>query len=460
MLQIYNTLTKQKTPFKPLTPGEVKLYVCGMTVYDYCHIGHARVLVVFDIITRYLRINGYHVTYVRNITDIDDKIITRANKKQQSVSELTDVFIDAMHQDAQALGVLPPDKEPRATDWIESMITMINTLIDKGYAYVADNGDVNYDVTRFAEYGKLSHKTLDDLQAGARVDIEQSKRCPLDFVLWKKAKAGEPSWPSPWGEGRPGWHIECSAMSTTELGTHFDIHGGGFDLQFPHHENEIAQSVAATGDPFVNTWMHVGFVQINREKMSKSLGNFFTIRDVLALYPAEVVRYFLLSSHYRSPLDYSDAALNNAKAALNRFYLALRDVTPTASTESIGDYRERFMAKMDDDFNTPEALAVLFDLTRDINHAKAQQDLTKAQQLAGQLHELANILGLLTNEPADFLQQTADGLFAQQIDALIDERNRARAEKNWAQADKVRQQLVDAGVILEDGATGTTWRRK
>lgn len=460
MLSIYNTLAKKKSPFSPLTPGKVKLYVCGMTVYDYCHIGHARVLVAFDVITRYLRTSGYDVTYVRNITDIDDKIIARANEQQQPVSELTATFIEAMHQDAQALGVLPPSKEPRATDWIKPMITMIQTLLEKGYAYIADNGDVNYDVKRFADYGKLSHKNLDDLQAGARVDIEQTKRCPLDFVLWKKAKPSEPSWPSPWGEGRPGWHIECSAMSTTELGTHFDIHGGGFDLQFPHHENEIAQSVAATDAPFVNTWMHVGFVQINKEKMSKSLGNFFTIREVLTRYPAEVIRYFLLSSHYRSPLNYSDEALNNAKAALNRFYLALRDITPVAVTKPIGDYRARFIEKMDDDFNTPEALAVLFDLVRDINHAKSHNDMPQAEQLAGELQALADMLGLLSADSASFLQQAVDGLSAEQIDALIDERNQARAQKNWMRADEVRQQLLDAGVILEDKANSTTWRRQ
>ena len=388
MLKIYNTLTKEKDVFVPRQPGKVGMYVCGMTVYDYCHVGHARVMVVFDVVARYLRASGYDVTYVRNITDIDDKIIKRAQENGEEMNELTARFIAAMHEDAAALAVLPPDQEPRATASMEAIVQMILALMERGYAYQAGNGDVYYAVSRFAHYGALSGKRLEDLRAGERVAVDEAKDDPLDFVLWKAAKLGEPSWEAPFGPGRPGWHIECSAMSTQCLGEHFDIHGGGMDLMFPHHENEIAQSEGATGHKFVNYWMHNGFVQINEEKMSKSLGNFFTVREVLKQYRPEVVRYFILSSHYRSPLNYSTANLDSAKAALDRFYTALRDV-PVTGTPNIAmdasDYVVRFRAAMDDDFNTPEALAVLFDLVRDLNRAKSSDDQDEASGLAGML---------------------------------------------------------------------------
>ncbi|MCD6055083.1 MAG: cysteinyl-tRNA synthetase [Gammaproteobacteria bacterium] len=460
MIVIYDTLTKQKRPFEPLEKGKIKMYVCGMTVYDYCHIGHARVMVAFDVILRYLRFKGYEVTYVRNITDIDDKIIARAKEQHQTVFELTKRFIDALQEDEKKLKVLPPTSAPRATDWISSMIQMITTLIEKGHAYLSSTGDVNYAVQTFKEYGKLSHKHLEDLQAGARVDVNEEKRSPLDFVLWKQAKPDEPAWLSPWGEGRPGWHIECSAMSTAELGEHIDIHGGGFDLQFPHHENEIAQTEAATGKPFVNTWMHVGFVNVNEEKMSKSLGNFFTIRDVLTVYPAEVVRYFLLSSHYRSPINYSTETLNNAKAALSRLYLALRDLNIRLSSKPAGDYESRFTDKMDDDFNTPEALAVLFELAREINQAKSEGKTAQAETLASELKRLGALLGLLEQDPAAFLQGEVKGLSSDEIEHLIQERHLARDAKEWSRADAIRTQLSDGGVILEDKDGKTTWRRQ
>ncbi len=461
MLQIYNNLTRQKEIFTPIEAGKVGMYVCGMTVYDYCHIGHARVLVAFDLVARYLRHCGYEVTYVRNITDIDDKIINRANENGEGIESLTARFIDAMHEDAAALGVLPPDLEPRATTSMAQIIEMIETLVEKGYAYAAANGDVYYDVSQFKAYGQLAAKKLDELRAGERVAVESAKEDPLDFVLWKAAKPGEPSWSSPWGEGRPGWHIECSAMSIDCLGSHFDIHGGGLDLQFPHHENEIAQSEGATGCKFVNVWMHNGFVQINEEKMSKSLGNFFTLREVMKRYQPEVIRYFILASHYRSPLNYSDQNLDSAKAALERFYTALRGVDSAAAVEP-GEYGERFGRAMDDDFNTPEALAVLFELVSLLNSAKAAGEVAEAARLAAVLKTLAAVLGILQDDPEQFLKGGAaadDGPTDEAIEALIQQRLDARAERDWAAADRIRDELQAMGVVLEDSAGGTNWRR-
>ncbi len=458
MLQIYNSLTRQKEPFVPIEPGKVRMYVCGMTVYDYCHIGHARVMVVFDVVARYLCSLGYAVTYVRNITDIDDKIIRRAQENQEDYQALTERFIQAMHEDAAALGVLPPTLEPRATAAIADMQAMIQTLLDKGLAYVADNGDVCYDVSRFAAYGELANKKLEDLRAGSRVEVAESKDDPLDFVLWKAAKPGEPAWPSPWGEGRPGWHIECSAMSCRSLGEHFDIHGGGMDLKFPHHENEIAQSEGANGCKFVNYWIHNGFVQVDDEKMSKSLGNFFTVRDVLARYQPEVVRMFIVASHYRSPLNYSDENLEHARASLLRFYTALRGL-PTVEAAVDTSWQERFRAVMDDDFNTPEALSVLFELAREINRERAQ-DMTEAARLGVTLRGLGETLGLLQDDPDSFLQGAEVGRMASaEVEQLIARRTAARKARNWAEADRLRQQLVDAGIVLEDTPDGTLWRR-
>ncbi|HKJ09624.1 MAG TPA: cysteine--tRNA ligase [Gammaproteobacteria bacterium] len=464
MVQIYNSLTRRKEPFVPIEAGKARIYVCGMTVYDLCHLGHARVLVVFDTVVRHLRASGLDVTYVRNITDIDDKIIKRAHDNGESIDQLTARYIQAMHEDAAALGVQAPDHEPRATESMDQIQGMIASLMDKGYAYRADNGDVYYDVSRFKRYGALSGKQIEDLRAGARVEVDEAKQDPVDFVLWKAAKPDEPSWPSPWGPGRPGWHIECSAMSTHWLGDHFDIHGGGLDLQFPHHENEIAQSEAATGHPFVNYWMHNGFVQINEEKMSKSLGNFFTVREVLKRYRPEEVRYFILSSHYRSPLNYSDDNLDQARAALTRFYTALRGL-PDAPPDDGNGYREQFTAAMDDDFNTPEALAVLFDLAREINRVR-DRDPAKAARLAGGLRALGEVLGLVQNDPEDYLRGAPLGqgegegwLTDPDIDALIQARAAARARRDWAEADRIRDRLKDDGVVLEDGSGGTTWRR-
>jgi cysteinyl-tRNA synthetase len=461
MLKIYNSLTGKKEEFKPIEPGEVRMYVCGMTVYDLCHIGHARVLVVFDVVARYLRASGYDVTYIRNITDIDDKIIQRANENRENIGELTGRFIDAMHEDAAALGVQPPDGEPRATTSMPEIIAMIQSLVEKGYAYAADNGDVYYDTSKFEPYGALSRKNLADLRSGARVEVGEHKDDPLDFVLWKAAKANEPSWDSPWGAGRPGWHIECSAMSTRCLGAHFDIHGGGMDLKFPHHENEIAQSEAATGEKFVNVWMHNGFVQINDEKMSKSLGNFFTVRDVLKHYRPEVVRYFILASYYRSPLNYSEDNLQQAGNALERLYTALRDIPLDSPGEPDSAYEGRFREAMDDDFNTPEALSVLFDLAREINRARDADDITAATRLAVTLRSLGGMLGLLQDNAEAFLKgaATAQGLSDPEIEALIAQRNAARAGKDWAEADRIRDQLQENGVVLEDSAGVTRWRR-
>jgi cysteinyl-tRNA synthetase len=460
MLKVYNDLTNRKEEFVPIEPGKVGMYVCGMTVYDLCHLGHARVLVVFDVIYRYLMERGFEVNYVRNITDIDDKIIARANEKEQEYTDLTEEFIQAMREDSEALGVLSPTSEPRATRHMDEILAMVQRLIEQGHAYAADNGDVYFAVNSFEGYGKLSGKSLEDLQAGARVEVEEAKRDPLDFVLWKAAKPGEPSWESPWGNGRPGWHIECSAMSTCCLGDTFDIHGGGADLTFPHHENEIAQSEGATGKPFVNYWLHNGFVRINEEKMSKSLGNFFTVRDILKRYRAEEVRYFILTSHYRSPLNYDDEHLDNARAALIRFYTALRGL-PEVEPSGGEAFKTRFLEAMDDDFNTAEALAALFDMVREINRLR-ESDQQKAAGLAAELRRLGGVLGILQDDPEQYLRSgvgSEEGLSDSEIDVLIEQRLTARAEKNWAEADRIRDQLQETGIVLEDGAGTTTWRR-
>jgi cysteinyl-tRNA synthetase len=456
MLKIYNTLAREKQTFKPIVAGKVSMYVCGMTVYDFCHLGHARVMVVFDMVSRWLRASGYDVTYVRNITDIDDKIIKRANENNESISQLTQRFIDAMDEDSAKLGVIRPDIEPKATEFVDGMLRMIGALVEKGFAYPAANGDVFYAVHKFEGYGKLSGKSLEDLRAGERVEVDSFKRDPMDFVLWKAAKPGEPSWDSPWGKGRPGWHIECSAMSSHLLGQHFDIHGGGQDLQFPHHENEIAQSEAAhshDGKPcqMVNYWMHNGFVRVDDEKMSKSLGNFFTIRTVLEQYDAEIVRFFILRAHYRSPLNYSDQHLDDAKSALTRLYTALRGVEVVdGAVDWQHPQAARFKLAMDDDFNTPEALAVLFDLANEVNRTK---DLDSLHLLKG----LAGVLGLLQRHPDEFLQGNVTSEL--DVDGLIQARLAAKKNKNFAEADAIRKQLAEAGIVLEDTAQGTTWRR-
>jgi cysteinyl-tRNA synthetase len=433
-----------------------------MTVYDFCHMGHARVLVMFDIITRHLRRQFPKVTYVRNITDIDDKIIKRAIENGESIDQLTNRFIEAMHEDEKALGILPPDIEPRATESMNEIFYMIETLVEKGIAYQGKSGDVYYSVRKFPNYGKLSGKNLDDLEAGARVDVEDDKDDPLDFVLWKMAKPEEPSWESPWGDGRPGWHIECSAMSSNHLGNHFDIHGGGMDLSFPHHENEIAQSEGAHDCKFVNTWMHVGFVNVNEEKMSKSLGNFFTIREVLESYDGETLRYFILSSHYRSPLNFSDANLDNAKNAITKLYTSIRGLkSSTASTDEISqrlDYEQRFDAALDDDFNTPIAISILFEISKQINLEK-EKDIDFASALSGLLVRLGGYLGILQNNPEDFLKQGVQ-LSDEEIDQKIKDRNLARSEKDFVLSDQIRNELEAHGIILEDSAEGTSWRRK
>ena len=462
MLVIHNSETKRKEPLTPIHPGEVRMYVCGMTVYDYCHIGHARVLVSFDVVTRWLRQSGLKVTYVRNITDIDDKIIKRANENGEDFNALTERFISAMNEDADALGVIRPDSEPKATEFVDEIISMVQALIAKGHAYPARNGDVYYNVLSFKPYGRLSKRNLDDLQAGARVEIDEIKTNPLDFVLWKAAKPGGPSWDSPWGKGRPGWHIECSAMSTCCLGNHFDIHGGGGDLQFPHHENEIAQSEGATGEKYVNTWMHVGFVQVNEEKMSKSLGNFFTIRDVLKLYQPEVLRYFIIASHYRSPLNYSDDALNNAKASLERFYATLNGLMldGTAEPETTADFEARFTTAMNDDFNTPEALAVLFDIAREINRLVKAEKREEAAKFGVLLRRLGGVLGLLQQDPDTFRQGgTTDAGFMAEVEAVIAAISEARKNKDFAKSDLLRDQLKAQGVIVEFSREGIKWRK-
>ena len=464
MLQIHNNLSRKKEPFQPIDPNNVRLYVCGMTVYDYCHVGHARVMVVFDVVYRYLsQLYGKEaVTYVRNVTDIDDKIIKRANENSESYTSLTERFITEMKADEAALGILPPDQEPRATHYMQEILDMIQVLVDKGVAYAAKNGDVYYDISKFEGYGQLSGKQLEDLRAGERVAVDESKNDPMDFVLWKSAKPGEPSWESPWGAGRPGWHIECSAMSTCCLGNHFDIHGGGLDLQFPHHENEIAQSEAATGEKFANVWMHNGFVRINDEKMSKSLNNFFTIREVLKVYDAEVVRSFILNSHYRSPLNYSDSQLDEAKNALTTLYTALRGIEIDESVALTGEWAEKFFAAMNDDFNTPAAMAVLFELAGKVNRARNSEH-DQAIQWASQLKQLAATLGILQREPQAFFQNSSGdetGISNEQIEQLIQQRLTARKNRAWAESDRIRDELKAEGIILEDSGEGTTWRRE
>jgi cysteinyl-tRNA synthetase len=471
MLQIFNTLAGRKEEFRPLTPGRVSMYVCGDTVYDFCHIGHARSKVAFDIARRYLKYRGYQVEFVRNITDIDDKIIKRAAENGEPMQALTDRFTQAMHEDYARLNILPPDHEPKATVHVPSIIAMTQTLIDKGYAYVADNGDVLYSVARFADYGKLSGKNVEDLRVGARVAVDESKHDPVDFVLWKRAKPGEPSWASPWGEGRPGWHIECSAMSFDLLGSRFDIHGGGADLMFPHHENEIAQSRAATGDSFANCWMHNGFVNVDNEKMSKSLNNFFRIRDVLDsghVRDPEVLRFFLLASHYRGPINYSLVQIEQADAALSRLYNALRDIEPSSDVVA-GDATRQFEAAMDDDFNTPDALAAMQSLATEVNRAKHGGEGALASQLAAELLHLGHTLGILHLPPLEFLQKSlgtaadASGegqLTESAIDALIEQRLAARKAKDFKEADRIRKVLTDAGIILEDKPGSTVWRRQ
>ncbi|PLR38125.1 cysteine--tRNA ligase [Chimaeribacter arupi] len=461
MLKIYNTLSRQKEEFKPIHAGSVGMYVCGITVYDLCHIGHGRTFVAFDVVARYLRYSGYRLKYVRNITDIDDKIIKRANENGESSEALTTRMIAEMHADFDALKILPPDEEPRATRHIADIIELVTELIARDHAYVAANGDVMFAVDSDPDYGLLSRQDLEQLQAGARVEVAEVKRNPMDFVLWKMSKPGEPSWPSPWGEGRPGWHIECSAMNSKQLGHHFDIHGGGSDLMFPHHENEIAQSTCAHDGPYVNYWMHSGMVMVDREKMSKSLNNFFTVRDVLAYYDAETVRYFLMSGHYRSQLNYSEENLKQARTSLERLYTALRGTDTTAAPAGGEAFVTRFREAMDDDFNTPEAYSVLFDMAREVNRLKAE-DMAAANGLAAELRHLAGVLGLLAQEPEQFLQSgaQADEGDVAQIEALIKQRNDARAAKDWAMADSARDQLNALGIILEDGPQGTSWRRK
>jgi cysteinyl-tRNA synthetase len=460
MLKIHNTLLRDKQVFAPIEPGLVRMYVCGMTVYDYCHLGHARVLVVFDMVARWLRATGYRVVYVRNITDIDDKIIRRAQENGETIQTLTDRYIAFMHEDAEALGVLKPDHEPRATQYVAAMQRLIAALERNGYAYVAANRDVCYSVRKFEGYGRLSGKSLEDLRAGERVDVMEGKHDPLDFVLWKHAKEGEPAeakWESPWGNGRPGWHIECSAMSSELLGPHFDIHGGGQDLQFPHHENEIAQSEGAHGCRFVNYWMHNGFVRVDNEKMSKSLGNFFTIREVLKQYDPEVVRFFILRAHYRSPLNYSDTHLDDARGALTRLYTALKGAAPrTAIIDWEEPHAAKFRAAMDDDFNTPEAIAVLFELANEVNR-------THSAAMAGLLRALGGVIGLLERDPVLFLQSvpaSAGQSDAADIEARIAARAAAKKAKNFAEADRIRAELLAQGVVLEDKPGGATeWRR-
>ncbi|WP_201772545.1 cysteine--tRNA ligase [Endozoicomonas elysicola] len=456
-MQIYNSLTRKKEPFTPLDGNHVRMYVCGMTVYDYCHIGHARTVTAFDVVARYLRARGYDLTYVRNITDVDDKIIRRAAENGEDFMALTGRMIAAMQEDFQRLGNLPPDHEPKATEFVPGMIEMIEQLIEKGFAYAPGNGDVYYRVHKFAEYGKLSGKVLEDLKAGARIEVDEQKEDPLDFVLWKAAKPGEPSWSSPWGDGRPGWHIECSVMGKCCLGDTFDIHGGGSDLTFPHHENEIAQSEACNDTKFVNTWMHSGAIRIDNVKMSKSLGNFFTIREVLDKYDEEVVRYFMISSHYRSPINYSEDSLKEAGVRLERLYTALKgfDLAGVAIPEN-NEFEQRFFKVMDDDFNTAEALAVLFELVRHLNTVRAQDEAV-ALPLAALLVKLGGVLGILQRNPEAFLKSGADVDDAV-IEDMIQQRNDAKKSRDFAEADRIRDELAAQGIILQDGREGTTWR--
>lgn len=462
MLKIFNTLSRQKEEFKPIHAGKIGMYVCGITVYDLCHIGHGRTFAAFDVVARYLRYSGYELNYVRNITDIDDKIIKRANENGETIEQLTNRMIAEMHKDFAALNILPPDQEPRATRHIPEIIELVSKLIAREHAYVASNGDVMFSVESDPDYGALSRQDLEQLQAGARVEVAVDvKRNPMDFVLWKMSKADEPGWESPWGMGRPGWHIECSAMNCKQLGEHFDIHGGGSDLMFPHHENEIAQSTCAHDGPYVNVWMHSGMVMVDREKMSKSLNNFFTVRDVLEHYDAETVRYFLMSGHYRSQLNYGEDNLNQARSALERLYIAIRNTDASADVVGGEEFETRFRAAMDDDFNTPEAYSALFDLAREVNRLK-DTDKAAANGLAARLRKLAGVLGLLEQDPEQFLQSgvNINDEEVAQIEALIQMRIDARAAKNWAQADVARDKLNEMGIVLEDAAGGTRWRRK
>ncbi|WP_445775982.1 cysteine--tRNA ligase [Shewanella sp.] len=459
MLKIYNSISREKQEFKPITPGKIGMYVCGVTIYDLCHIGHGRTFVSFDMIVRYLRYVGYEVNFQRNITDVDDKIIKRAAENNESCDSLTERLTVEMHRDFDALNMLRPDFEPRATLHMPEIIDMVQLLLDRGHAYVAPDGDVLFSVASYKDYGRLSGQNLDQLQAGARVEVDQTKQNPMDFVLWKMSKPGEPTWESPWGPGRPGWHIECSAMNSKHLGVHFDIHGGGSDLQFPHHENEIAQSCCAHDTPYVNYWMHSGMVMVDREKMSKSLGNFFTIRDVLEHYDPETVRYFLLSGHYRSQLNYSEDNLKQARAALERLYTAFKDLDLTVAPANAEQYVAKFKQAMDDDFNTPEAYSVLFDMVREINRLKLT-DMVAASALGVSLKQLTDVLGLVNQTPEAFFKGEGSDDEVAEIEALIVERNRARTEKDWPAADVARNRLNELGVILEDGPSGTTWRKK
>lgn len=458
MLKIYNTLKREKEEFKPIHPDHVGMYVCGVTVYDLCHFGHGRTFVSFDVIARYLRYLGYNLRYVRNITDVDDKIIKRSLENNETCDQLVDRMITEMHKDFDALNILRPDVEPRAMQHIPEIIAIVEKLLAKGHAYVAEDGDVMFNVESFQKYGALSRQNLEQLQAGARVEIKSVKRNPMDFVLWKMSKENEPSWDSPWGKGRPGWHIECSAMNSKELGNHFDIHGGGSDLMFPHHENEIAQSCCAHGDDYVNYWLHTGMLTINEEKMSKSLNNFFTIRDILNKYDCESVRYFFLTAQYRSLLDYSEENIGLARKALERLYTALRGCDWNVELAENDQYVTAFKESMDDDFNTPGALAVLFELAREINKLKTENQ-AEANKLAARLKQLAGVLGLLEQDPEAFLQGDANNDEVAEIEALIKQRNEARASKNWAAADEARNKLTAMGIVLEDGANGTTWRK-
>ncbi|MDR1012324.1 MAG: cysteine--tRNA ligase [Coxiellaceae bacterium] len=457
MIHIYNTLTKQKELLKPIKPSQLGIYVCGLTVYDDCHIGHGRLLLWFDVLIRYLRSVGYQVTYVRNITDIDDKIIKRAQELNICYQELTDKVIASVHQDEGLLNIIPPNFEPRVTEHIPEIIAMISTLINKGFAYITKKGDVYYQISKFPQYGKLANQTINNLYSGIRIEINDEKKNPLDFVLWKATESGEPFWSSPWSNGRPGWHIECSAMAKKYLGKHFDIHGGGIDLQFPHHQNELAQSEAANGTTFVNYWMHIGFVQYNQEKMSKSIGNFFTLKDILSKTAPEVFRYFILTSHYRSPINFSQKNLNNAEIALQRLYIILRDVgcdDNVLEIDSTNQFYKDFHLAMNDDFNTPEALSVLFNLVREINQLCSIKQLSKAKKLTTLLKYLGTTLGLFQNDPKTFLEFGIDIVV---IENLISSRNIARINKDWILADRIRDKLSAMGIILEDTINDTKW---
>jgi cysteinyl-tRNA synthetase len=458
MLKIYNTLTQVKEEFIPIETGRVGIYVCGITTYDYCHLGHARMLVAFDVVVRFLRAKGFDVNYVRNITDIDDKILARAKENGELFSDLTDRFIEATHEDEKALSILPPDQEPRATAHIDEIIKMIEVLVRDDFAYRADNGDVYFSVSRFPDYGKLSKKKMDELLDGARIEIGELKKDPRDFALWKYSSDEQVGWDSPWGYGRPGWHIECSAMSSCCLGNHFDIHGGGSDLMFPHHENEIAQTIAATGDKFSNLWMHNGPLRVDNEKMSKSLNNFFTVREVLEKYDSEVVRHLLIASHYRSPINYSEDSLKLSVSALERFYIALKDLNiEDAKALTNSEFEKAFFKAMDDDFNTPEAFSVLFAMVTEINKQKADNP-DRANQLGALLVKLGEILGVLQLAPESFLKGNVEVVDAELVESLIVARKQARSNKDWVKADELRDQLTTMRVVVEDGADGSSWR--